>query len=432
MVFLMVTSNHQSTPNKREILAWAMYDFANSGYTTVVLTTLFNTYFVSVIAAHFDNYATAIWTIVIAISNLLVLVSAPLVGAIADKYAWKKRLLFVSTMGCIIATALLALPGSGEIWLAAILILISNLMFGTGENMIAAFIPELVHNERVGRLSGFGWAVGYAGGVLVLLCCLAYVNLVQSSGGSIDNAIHGSMVITAVCFLLAATPTLLWLRERATPSTDIHTHWFKDGYNRLGQTLVRLPRLPDLRRFMLALIVFTSGIYTVVILAGIYAEQVLGMDTTAIIKLIIVVNITAAIGAFAFGHLQDRIGAIPTLSITLLIWIAAIVMLAIDTSLFNIAAQLIGLALGAAQAVGRALIACFTPPARQGEFFGLWGLAVKLSSIIGPATYALMITLADGKHEPALLATLSFFVIGLLLLWRVDVSRGQQAAKEAY
>ncbi|MGD8742253.1 MAG: MFS transporter [Granulosicoccaceae bacterium] len=428
----MATSVNQPAPNRREILAWAMYDFANSGYTTVVLTTLFNSYFVSVIAASYDSHATAVWTLVIAISNLLVLLSAPLLGAIADKYAWKKRMLFASTMGCIVATALLSLPGAGDLWLAAGLILLSNFMFGTGENMIAAFIPELARNERVGRLSGFGWAVGYAGGVLVLLGCLWYVNQVESSGGSIDAAIHGSMIITAVCFLLAATPTLIWLRERATPSTDIHTHWFKDGYTRLGQTLVRLPQLPDLRRFMLALIVFTSGIYTVVILAGIYAEQVLGMGTADIIRLIIIVNITAAIGAFVFGHLQDWIGAIHTLSLTLLIWITAIVMLVIDLSLFNIAAHLIGLALGASQAVGRALIACFTPPARQGEFFGLWGLAVKLSSIIGPLTYALMITLAGGKHEPALLATLGFFVVGLLILWRVDVTRGQQAATQAY
>lgn len=415
-----------------EMLAWAMYDFANSGYTTVVLTALFNTYFVAVIAADYGDTATALWTLTIAVSNLLVLLSAPMVGAVADQYAWKKRLLLVSTLGCIVATALLALPGAGDIKLAIGLLLFSNLMFGTGENLIAAFIPELVRNERFGRLSGFGWAIGYAGGLLVLLSCLAYLQYTEAQGAAVDSAVHGSMLITAIFFLLAALPTLLWLRERATPSTLQHLHWLKDGYLRVHQTLLRLPQLPDLRRFMLALIVFNSGIYTVIILAGIYAEQVLGLDTRGVIQLIIVVNITAAIGAFLFGHLQDRIGAIRTLSITLLIWIVAISLLAIDKTLFDISAHLIGLGLGASQAVGRAVIASFTPPSRQGEFFGLWGLAVKLSAIVGPACYALMITLAGGEHLPALLATLGFFVIGLLLLQRVDMQRGNAAAQVEY
>lgn len=418
---------------RKEILAWAMYDFANSGYTTVVLTVLFNAYFVGVIAAEAAGSATAWWTLTIAASNAIVLFSAPVIGAIADQYACKKRILVFTTIGCVIATALLAIPGPGDLWLAIALIIISNMLFGTGENLIAAFIPELVKTERSGRLSGFGWAVGYAGGLLVLALCLIYVMYTESTGKTIHSAVHGSMLITAACFLLAATPTLLWLRERAIPQGDTGIHWLHNGYARLKLTLQRLPELPDLKRFMLALVVFNSGIYTVIILAGVYADQVLGYSQTEVITLVIVVNVSAAIGAFVFGHLQDRIGAIPTLVIILLIWIISITALLFSKGgiVFDIAANMIGIALGAAQAVGRALVASFTPQARQAEFFGLWGLAVKLSAIIGPAMYALMITIS-GSHVPALVVTLLFFVAGLLLLKGIDVKRGHEKAKEIY
>lgn len=418
---------------RREMLAWAMYDFANSGYTTVVLTVLFNAYFVGVIAASAPGSATAWWTLTIAVSNALVLFSAPIIGAVADQYACKKRLLVFTTLGCVIATTLLALPGANDLWLAIALVIISNIFFGTGENLIAAFIPELAPVERSGRLSGFGWAIGYAGGLLVLVLCLIYVRHNEARGGSVDTAVHGSMLITAACFLFAALPTLLWLRERATQQGDTGIHWLHNGYARLRETLKRLPELPDLRRFMIALVVFNSGIYTVIILAGVYADQVLGYSQTEIIKLVIVVNISAAIGAFAFGHIQDRIGAIRTLTIILCIWIISICMLLFSKGgiVFDIAANLIGIALGAAQAVGRALVASFTPPARQAEFFGLWGLAVKLSAIIGPAAYAFMITLGGG-HIPALVTTLGFFVVGLFLLRGINVSRGHAKAMEIY
>lgn len=420
-------------PSRLEVLAWAMYDFANSGYTTVVLTTLFNAYFVGVIATDLTLSSTAWWTLTIAFSNAIILFSAPIVGAIADQYACKKRLLIFTTIGCVTGTALLFFPGQGDLWLAVFLIVFTNVLFGTGENLIAAFIPELAPVERSGRLSGFGWAIGYIGGILVLVLCLAYITMIDRQGGTADDGVHGSMLITAACFMFAALPTLIWLRERATPQEYNGIHWLKHGYGRVRETLKRLPELPDLKRFMLALIVFNSGIYTVIILAGVYAQQILGYSQTETITLIIIVNITAAFGAFLFGHIQDRFGAIPTLSFILVLWVFAISILLFSDKgiLFELTANLIGLALGAAQAVGRALVSSFTPPARQAEFFGLWGLAVKLSAIIGPSCYALMITLFD-SHIPAVLLTLSFFITGLFLVQGIDVTRGHNKAKEVY
>jgi UMF1 family MFS transporter len=187
-------------------------------------------------------------------------------------------------------------------------------------------------------------------------------------------------------------------------------------------------------RFLWSLTSYYAGIYIVIVLAAVYAQEVMGFKTQDTIMLIMVVNITAAIGAFLFGHLQDRIGSKRSIAITLLIWIAAIVCayLATDEWLFWIAANLIGTALGGAQSAGRALVGQFTPEGRQGEFFGLWGLATKLSAIIGPLTYGGMIYLFAGDHRVALLSTLVFFIFGLVLLAAVNEKRGREMAKIEY
>ncbi|UJP02588.1 MAG: MFS transporter, partial [Nitrosomonas sp.] len=190
----------------------------------------------------------------------------------------------------------------------------------------------------------------------------------------------------------------------------------------------------DLFRFLLALTTYYAGIHIVIVLAAVYAQEVMGFKTQDTIILIMVVNVTAAIGAFLFGHLQDRIGSLRCIAITLVIWIAAIICayFAVDEWLFWVAANLIGTALGGAQSAGRALVGQFTPSGRQGEFFGLWGLATKLSAIVGPLTYGAMVYLFAGDHRIALLSTLVFFIFGLALLASVDEKRGREAAKIEY
>lgn len=421
-------------PARRELFAWMMYDFANSGYTTVVLTAIFNVYFVNIIAGGPDQAgATLLWTVAIAIANGLVLLSAPVVGAIADHLAVKKRLLLASSLGCVIATALLSLAGPGDIALAMTLLIIATVMFATGENLIAAFLPELVPQENMGRLSGWGWTVGYLGGLLVLGLCLAIIMGGEAQGFSTQYTVPLTLLTVALVFALAATPAFLWLRERALPLTrppGQNYNYLGIGFQRLRHTLIHARHYTDLFRFLLALTVYTCGINTVIVLAAIYAQQVMGFNTQDTILLILVVNITAAGGAFVFGNVQDRIGSLPTLAITLLVWIGATV-LAYFTSHrteFWVVANLVGLAMGASQSAGRALIGQFSPPARTAEFFGLWGLAVKLSAIIGPLSYGLITYLTDGDHRLAILSTVFFFIAGLALLTGINEQRGRHAA----
>jgi len=186
----------------------------------------------------------------------------------------------------------------------------------------------------------------------------------------------------------------------------------------------------DLTRFLICLISYQAGIQTVVVIAAIYAQQVMSFDHTDTILLVVLVNVTAALGAFVFGNIQDKIGHIPTIALTLIGWIIMVLLAwgAQDRTMFWFAANIAGLCLGASQSAGRALVGYFSPLLRRAEFFGLWGLAVKLSSIIGPITYGLVSWISHGDHRLAMLITGSYFIIGLLILMGVNVQRGRQAA----
>jgi MFS transporter, UMF1 family len=420
---------------RRELFAWAMYDFANSGYTTVVLTTIFNAYFVGVVAGRADGLpvgmGTLLWTVAVSIPNALVLVSAPVLGAIADHYAAKKRFLLITTVGCVLCTALLALTGPGDVWLAVSLVVLSNLTFATGENLIAAFLPEISPQDDMGRVSAYGWAVGYVGGLAVLGICLGYVTWAQRHGFDATRYVPVTMLIVGGTFAVAATPTFLWLKERAVPvPRSPGEHSLAIGFQRLRRTLADSTRFRDLFRFLVALTIYYCGINTVVVLAAVYAQEVMGFSTSDTIILVMVVNITAAAGAFLFGQVQDRFGSVRTLAITLLIWIAAIGLAFWTESRagFWLVANLVGIALGSSQASGRALIGQFAPPARAAEFFGLWGLAGKLAAIVGPLCYGLITYLSAGNHRLAILSTVSFFAVGLILLATVNERRGRAAA----
>lgn len=423
-----------SPATRREIFSWAMYDFANSGYTTVVLTAVFSAYFVGSVAGNgpdTSGRATLLWALAMAVTNGLILISAPVLGAVADARAWKKRFLLFTTLGCVLSTAMLALVGAGDVWLAVILIVISAFMFGTGENLIAAFLPEIAGEQQMGRVSAYGWTIGYLGGLLVLGLCLLYVLSAQQRGETAVQYVPVTMLITAVAFALASLPTFIWLRERARPvPLPPGESYLHIGFRRLARTWREAHRFLDLRRFLLTLTLYQSGVFTVVVLAAVYAQEVMGFTTTDNIVLILVVNITAALGAFAFGQVQDRIGSVPTLAITLLLWMAAlgVAYASTERASFWLAANLIGVAMGSSQSAGRAVIGLFSPPERSAEFFGLWGLATKLAAIIGPMSYGVITYVTHGNHRLAVLATAGFFLAGLATLLTVNQARGRAAA----
>jgi UMF1 family MFS transporter len=229
-------------------------------------------------------------------------------------------------------------------------------------------------------------------------------------------------------FALCATPTFLLLRERAIPQPRMEAPWA-----RVLHTIRHAREYADLRRFLVCILFYQAGIMAVIALAAIYAQEAMKFTTQQTIVLILVVNVTAAIGAFGFGYLQDAIGHIRAMMLVLVGWIVMIGLayVAEGVTTFWVAANLAGLCMGSSQAAGRAIVGYLAPPARLAEFFGLWGLAVKAASIFGPLTYGIVTWMFEGNHRLGILAVGAYFVIGLGLLAGIDVERGRRAALQS-
>jgi MFS transporter, UMF1 family len=408
----------------REVWAWSMYDFANSGYTTVVITAVYNAFFVAAVADH-APWATFAWTAALSVSYLAVLLTAPVIGAWADAHAAKKRLLLAATAGCVLFTAALYLAGPGAVALAVVFIVLSNYFFSAGENLIAAFLPELADSRAMGRVSGWGWAFGYLGGLVSLAVSLGYITWARGAGQSAAQFVPVTMLITAAVFALCATPTFLLLNERAVPQARTGGAW-----QRLLHTLHHAQQYRDLRRFLACILFYQAGIMAVIALAAIYAQEAMKFTQQQTIVLVLVVNVTAALGAFGFGYLQDAIGHMRAMALILAGWIVMIgvAYVAVDAPTFWVAANLAGLCMGSSQAAGRAIVGYLSPRTREAEFFGLWGLAVKAASIFGPLTYGAVTWIFAGNHRLGILAVGAYFVVGLALLAGIDVERGRRAA----
>lgn len=414
---------------RRELWAWCGFDFANSGYTTVVITAIFSAYFVATVAGGAE-WATFAWTAALSVSYVLVMAMAPLLGLYADAHARKKALLALTTAVCGLGTAALWTVGPGDVALALLLIVITNTAFGTGENLIAAFLPELADEDGMGRLSGYGWSLGYFGAVLLLAACLWWVQGAEARGSDTVTAVRDTMLLTGVTVVLAALPTFLLLRERIVAAPRAFAALWAESLRRWRGVLGGASDLPQLGRFLACIVAYQAGVGTVIAVAAIYAQQALGFTTAESIALILAVNVTAAVGAMAFGQLQDRIGHRNALAISLVGWLVAIGLLASSEArpVVWIAANVAGVCMGASQSAGRALVGYLCPPSREAEVFGLWGLAVKASMVLGPLAYGAISWMAEGNHGIAMLATAAFFIVGLALLFRIDVAQGRREA----
>jgi UMF1 family MFS transporter len=423
---------------RRELLGWAMYDFANSGYTTVVITAVFSAYFVGGLAAG-APWATLAWTSALSLSYALVMLTMPIIGAYADRRAAKKRLLLWSTLACVLATALLALtpllPTPAGIVLALLLVLLSNTCYSYGESLCAAFLPELAQPQAMGRLSGWGWSWGYIGGMLVLGLCLAYVLWAQQRGLPARHFVPVTLLITATLYGLAACLTFALLRERAVAQAPARQ--LADGARSMRQRWRSLRQqvrcYPDFYWLLACTVAYQAGVAVAITLAAIYAEQVIGFAQQETMVLIFALNLAAACGALLLGHGQDRIGHKAALALTLLGWVATCGLAAWASSKpqFWCAAALAGVCMGSSQSIGRAMVGLLAPGARLAEFFGLWTLATRLASIIGPLSYGLLSYASGGNQRLAIAATSGFFVLGLLLLLPLQLARGEAARRQA-
>ena len=415
---------------KREVFGWAMYDFANSGYTTVVITAVFAAYFVGGIAGG-APWAAFAWTAALSTSYAIVMVTMPAIGAWADLHAAKKRVLMAATACCVLGTAALALTpslgGAAGVALAMVLVIISNTFYSYGESLTGAFLPELATAEGMGKVSGWGWGFGYIGGMLALGLCLGYVLWARGKGLPASNFVPVTMLITAAIYGASACVTFVLLPERARPLAAAAQ---ESAWRQLRRTFAEARAYRDFMSLLACTVFYQGGVAVAITLAAIYAEQVIGFAQHETMMLIFVLNIAAAVGAFSFGYVQDWLGHKRALAVTLVAWIAVCVIAASVSSKggFWWAATIAGLSMGSSQSAGRAMTGVLAPPRQAAEFFGLWTFATRLASIIGPLSYGAITWATGGNQRIAILSTSLLFVGGLLLLLPIDMRRGRAAA----
>ena len=402
---------------KREVFGWAMYDFANSGFTTVVITAVFSAYFVGAVAQGAPWGAFA-WTATLGVSYALVMLTMPALGAWADLRAAKKRLLAVVTALCVLTTAALALVGPGDLWLAIVLLILANTTYSWGESTSYAFLPEIATPEAIGKVSGWGWGLGYAGGMLTLGLCLAYVLSAQARGETAGDFVPVTMLITAGMYGAASLFTFALLKERAEPQVAVaQASGVRASLARLRSTWQASRQYRDFSWLLTSAFFYQGGVAVAITLAAIYAQQVIGFQADEVMILVFVINAAAMAGALAFGYVQDRIGHRLTLAVTLVGWAVTCVWagLATDKATFWGAAWLAGICMGSSQSSGRAMAGLLAPAHQLAEFYGLWSFATRLAAIAGPVMYGAITWATEGDQRTA--------IFGFLQLLRGLISR---------
>lgn len=417
-----------SPPSRRATAAWCLFDFANSSYTTLIITVAFAVYFRQVVVAASDNRADQLWGMANFAAMFLVAAASPLLGAAADYSGRKKFLLVATTLLSVAATALLYFVGPGDVAAAVILFVVGTFGFEAGYVFYNAFLPDVAAPEAVGRVSGWGWGVGYAGG---LLCLLAAKPLLDKPLDTPEGvlAYQYAFLVVAAWFLVFSLPAFLWLKEPAPRGGPVRWMGFvAAGFRRVAETLTHLRRYRETAKYILASLVFTDGITTVVSFAGIYATTTIGFSNQELVWLFLVLNVVALPASLGAGYLADWIGARKTIVLTLVLWMAVIVVgyLASSKALFWVMAGGAAVGMGSTQAVGRSFMAQISPPERESEFFGFYVLSGKFASMFGPLIFG-SISHWTGSQRLAVLSLLPFFLAGLVLMLWIDERKAMEA-----
>lgn len=399
---------------KGEIFAWCWYDFANSAFVTVVITVVGGIFYTKTVCGG-ASWAEWAWGTALSASAAVAMGVGPFLGRWADRRAAKKRLLVGLTVVCVAGTALMGLPGWGVAMVTGLLVG-ANAAFLLGENLVAAFLPELAPLGERGKISAYGWGFGYVGGLASLGLALWMLGGEKEAVRNVFPAVAGFMVV-------AALPTILFLRERAvageggTSEPDWRAVW--------GTVRER----PELRRLLLGLGAALTGLSAVVGFASIYATKEIGFTLEDTVKLFVVLQVAAVVGALGTGRWQDRSGARPVLLWALGLWVGVSVgaWWSRSAESFYLVAAGAGVGMGWLQSAGRAAVAELTPSGREGEFFGIWGFAGKLAGIVGPFLFGGGVALF-GMRGTILLNGV-WFLLGGLLLARVKLGDGKHVVE---
>ena len=411
--------------HRREVLSWSLYDFGSSAFNTLMVTFIFNRFFVQVMAPDY-NTGTVLWARAINISAVVVALITPVLGAVAD-YSGRKKLFLVSFAALsIIFTCALFFVGPGAAGVAIILFIIANIGFEAGNVFYNAFLPDVSSDKDIGRVSGTGFFLGYIGGLISLAIGLGMVKSWLPETNYIN--VRATILLVAGWFLVFSLPMFLFVRQKSKPQV-IAGGYVRHGFQRLFQTIQHARTFREAGKLLVARMIYNDGLATVIAMASIYAGAVLNMSLADVLKMGIALNVFAGLGALGFGFVDDRIGGKKTILISLvLLTIGAAIGVATTTvSGFWVAAAIIGLMMGPNQSASRSLLSKLAPDDKQAEFFGLYSFSGKLSSLLGPLVYGTVVA-QTGNHKAAMASIIGFFVVGGVILLFVREEEGLRLA----
>ena len=418
--------------NKKAIWAWALYDFANSPFTTLVVTFIYATYFTKVIADN-EIQGTSLWSLGVIITAITVALLSPLMGALADRGGFRKAFLLLFTAVCIIGTWGLYYVKPGQLYLALAIFVTANICFELANVFYNAFLPDIAPRDRIGRISGYGWGLGYAGGLVALV--LALFLLVQPQtpwfGFTTENGenIRATNLLVAIWFAVFSLPLLIWVKDSVT-TAEPTTKLLRDSIGQLRQTFKEIAAYRQTVRFLIARLVYNDGVVTIFAFGGIYAAGTFGFSFEEILLFGIALNIAAGLGAFAMGFLDDYLGGKRTIQFSLigLLLASLLAVLADDKALFWLAGIVVGIFSGPVQSASRSLMGRFVPAAKVNEFFGFFAFSGKATAFIGPLMLGVL-TDWSGSQRVGVAIVVVLFVVGFVLLLRVDEAEGVAQAR---
>ena len=417
--------------NRYHIFVWTLFDFANTSYSIVVVTFIFAVYFKETISLG-KPVGDLYWSLGISISMIITAILSPILGAIADYSAGKKRFLLFFTLLCIVSTALLYFLSAGDILWGLVLFILANIGFEAGLVFYDAYLPELTTVKNYGRVSGYGFAMGYLGSLAILLIAYPFIK---------QNLIRETFPLSALFFLIFAAPLFLVLSDSRKKIDKPHSY-IAIGLYRVSSTIKNLKHYKNLATFLIAFFFYIEGVNTVIFFAGNYAKSTLNFSMNELIVFFLIVQTTAILGSLTFGIISDSIGQKRSLVISLSIWLFTIVFAYFTSdinssfvkflakffnisstemirALFYVVGLLAGSVMGATQSTSRSLMSKLTPEDKKTEFFGFYSLFGKSSAIVGPLVFGL-VSYATGSQRIAILSLGLFFIIGLTILKNVE------------
>ena len=422
-----------SAKYKKTVFVWSLYDFANSSFTTLIVTFIYAAYFTKAIAEN-EIIGTALWSRAVSLTALFVAFASPIMGAIADKSNLRKTFLVFMTYICVFGSIMLYFAMPGEVMKALTWFVIANIGFELGGVFYNSYLPEIAPENKIGRVSGYGWSFGYVGGLLCLvMAMIGFVNPETPWFGFTKEAgenIRATNILVAVWFSIFSLPMILTLKTKTKEKFTKFEFNILSVINELVHTFKKIKKYKQVLKFLIARMIYNDGLVTIFAFGGIYAAGTFGFSFEEIMIFGIVLNVTAGIGAFIFGFMDDKLGGKITIQITLiaLIFAGLLAIFAQSKLYFWIAGILVGIFSGPNQAASRSLMGRFTPSSKENEFYGFFAFSGKMTAFIGPLFLGILTELFDSQRAGVSIVVV-LFILGFFLLRSVNEKDGITTAK---